>query len=611
MQLSVTLRDSDGAVISGRPVDWSTSDAGRASVSDGGLVSAIDPGRVTITAASEGRSGTAIVVVEAGALDFAIADAQFTQGVQAADGSISMVLQGSAAVVNVLVRSSPANASTTPIVLRIHDAATQALVHADTVLTSTARTDPTFAAPSAQFLVPAALLRDGLMWQVERDPAGSLPDDSAANDVYPRSGLASLATIDVPTLRIRFVPIVLASHGNARGDVSAANLPEYLRTLRSVMPVGRIDVEIGTPFTSSASFGSPPRGGEASFWTRVLAELDLARIADVAAPDAHWYGVVRPPSGFNFTEYGGFAYIPSSGSSTGANTRTALGVMVGWFSRPTQARDLVAHELAHNFGRRHAPCGGAAGTDADYPVAGGIIDEPGHDVYAWENAIATFAETVPVSTGDVMGYCFPVWASTYTHDGVRAFRGTIAEPPPITNVLVVRGHVTDGSGIRLEPAFTLEARPSLPEGSGRYQLEGLAADGTVMFAYAFEPAVLDHAPDVRAFTLAIPATPELERTLQTLLVRGPAGEAAMSRHDLPAGVLSAAPAPPSVMHEAMGMVRVTCGEGVRGVLVRHAGGGVLGTSTGSAAVMAADPGTTLDVACSDGVRTHRYRAIVP
>ena len=33
-------------------------------------------------------------------------------------------------------------------------------------------------------------------------------------------------------------------------------------------------VSIGTPFTTQASFGTPQRGGESSFWTQVLSELE-------------------------------------------------------------------------------------------------------------------------------------------------------------------------------------------------------------------------------------------------------------------------------------------------------------------------------------------------
>lgn len=57
------LRDADGKVLSGRVVAWSSSNNSIAAVSSNGIVTGIAPGTTTITASSEGRAGTAIVVV--------------------------------------------------------------------------------------------------------------------------------------------------------------------------------------------------------------------------------------------------------------------------------------------------------------------------------------------------------------------------------------------------------------------------------------------------------------------------------------------------------------------------------------------------------------------
>lgn len=57
-QMSVTLRDDAGAVLSNRTVTWSTSSSAIATVSASGVVAAVAPGSAVITATSEGRSGT-------------------------------------------------------------------------------------------------------------------------------------------------------------------------------------------------------------------------------------------------------------------------------------------------------------------------------------------------------------------------------------------------------------------------------------------------------------------------------------------------------------------------------------------------------------------------
>ena len=62
-QLTATMLDSIGGLLTGRVVTWGSSDATTASVSASGLVTALKPGGVTITATSEGKNGTSAVVV--------------------------------------------------------------------------------------------------------------------------------------------------------------------------------------------------------------------------------------------------------------------------------------------------------------------------------------------------------------------------------------------------------------------------------------------------------------------------------------------------------------------------------------------------------------------
>ncbi|MDQ8162122.1 MAG: Ig-like domain-containing protein [Gemmatimonadota bacterium] len=60
---TATLRDAAGAALSNRVVTWTSSDANVAAVSASGTVTAVAPGTVTITASSEGKSGSAALAV--------------------------------------------------------------------------------------------------------------------------------------------------------------------------------------------------------------------------------------------------------------------------------------------------------------------------------------------------------------------------------------------------------------------------------------------------------------------------------------------------------------------------------------------------------------------
>lgn len=65
VQLQATLRDAAGNILIGRVVTWSSNSDSTATVSTSGLVTGIAAGSATITATSEGRSGTAVMSVAA------------------------------------------------------------------------------------------------------------------------------------------------------------------------------------------------------------------------------------------------------------------------------------------------------------------------------------------------------------------------------------------------------------------------------------------------------------------------------------------------------------------------------------------------------------------
>jgi len=63
VRFNATLRDAGGLVLTGRTVAWSSDQPAVATVDAAGLVTALGPGRAVISAASEGRSGTAGITV--------------------------------------------------------------------------------------------------------------------------------------------------------------------------------------------------------------------------------------------------------------------------------------------------------------------------------------------------------------------------------------------------------------------------------------------------------------------------------------------------------------------------------------------------------------------
>lgn len=621
--LDATTRDASGAILTGRAVQWQSSAPGVATVSAGGnsasaTVVAIAPGMATISASSEGRSASATVtVVAVPAADFAIASAQWTQGAQQADGSIPMVLDGNAAVLNVIMSTTVASRPPGQLVLRLTDAS-GAVVRTDTVVPAPIDGAVTYDAPTAQFLVPASQLRSGLRWQVRRDPRKVLADADTTNDVFPRAGPANLATVALPAMRIRFVPIVLSAHGNATGNVSAANVEGYLPTMRRVFPLGSLTTSVGTPLVTSASFGTPTSGGSEGFWLQVLSDLDLARVANPGAPDEYWMGVVRPPTGFTYTSFGGFSYVAQAPGPPGTSKRISTVVQVGWFTNTGQTSDLVAHELAHTLGRRHAPCGGATSTDAAFPVSSGTIGTPGHDVYAWANGLASAAVARPATMGDLMGYCFPQWASPYTYAGILQAR--IASAPMAIasasarirtrqHVVVVRGQVVDGR-ISLLPTVALDG-VAADGARGAYVVELLTADGRVVASQRTDLEAVDHS-DAQTFIAALPLDERAAAELAAVRVSGPAGTVIRRANAAtpPGGAGANAEPRASLRALASGELEAVCGDSRAAAIVvqDHDSGVLLASATASRVTLGPTAATSIDISCSDGVHSARSLA---
>ena len=65
VQLTATPRDANGNALTGRVITWASGNAGAATVSGSGLVRGVTAGSATITATSEGQSGTSAITVVA------------------------------------------------------------------------------------------------------------------------------------------------------------------------------------------------------------------------------------------------------------------------------------------------------------------------------------------------------------------------------------------------------------------------------------------------------------------------------------------------------------------------------------------------------------------
>lgn len=555
---------------------WTFDAAGRVEDQNGQLV-AVQPGPARAKVTVAGLSAEALVRVNPRSLGMSVDAVYLTQSVQTLNRSIPLVA-GRDAYLRVFLRGDQPN---------FYAPKVRVLLYQDGVLQQTSDLAPVADSVPTQIreanysgswnvVIPARLVRPGLSMVVQADPDGTVPLKTGSQLRYPATGALALDVRTVPKLWLRLVPILQTERGTT-GNVTEANKERWVSDLVAMFPISEYDVDVRTPYATSTTATT------SAAWEQMVNEIAALRAVD--GNERYYYGVLRHPGGAGIAGIGFIGY-PSS---------------LGYDVLPAGAATL-AHEIGHNMGRAHAPCGNPGGPDPNYPHAAGGIGVYGFNVFTGE-------AKDPAREKDLMTYCTPEWISDYTYRGVLNFRlngdgGTSGSPAPAAPEpsLLLWGRM-DPTGAVLEPAFELTTRPSMPE-PGPYRVEGLDEAGAVLFSVSFRGhALAEVNTEQRQFAFAVPSRLARTDRLARLRLVGP-GVAAERRSGEPA---AGRRAPAAALRRSGGSgVRLEWDAAARPMaLVRDpATGEVISFARdGGAALRTRSP--QLEVLFSDGVRTTR------
>lgn len=269
------------------------------------------------------------------------------------------------------------------------------------------------------------------------------------------------------------------------------------------------------------------------------------RVVDQA--DIRYYGMVIDEGGF-LRGRGGIPGNTSSGP-TGDGTW-------GWDNDGSYGDWYGAHELAHNFDRRHAVAGCGSKGDGGYPYEDGRISPDltgdgamfGFDIgTSYRDRFSTREQQIGIygpDWRDVTSYCDNQWLGDFTYEALMDyFQGNVTAISTRTSD-VSRGVATDRLNIvgnidprngetTLQPIFlvpdAIDPNPRMP---GEYDIVLQDSIGNELARYPFTPGRMESGPPTgdpntqEVATLFILEMVPYVAGTENVVIRGPEGELA-------------------------------------------------------------------------------------
>ena len=428
-----------------------------------------------------------------------LSTAYLTQAVQSREFPVPLIA-GDPALLRVFVAASRSTSEGIPPVratFYLNGSETHVVeIPAQTTVIPTEVSEGDLAA-SANAQIPRDVIQPGLEMSIEIDPDGTLDAGLGVPRRIPETGRMVVDVREMPTLNLRLIPFlwteapdsaILATIREMAADPAEH---ELLLDTRTLLPVGEVQVTAYEPVLSSSN--NPFK----------LYEQTRAIWAMEGRPSSHYMGMM---------------------SGTLSTQVLGVGSRPGKTSFAIAQASVIAHELGHNMSLGHVACGLPLSLDPEYPYEEGTTGSWGYDFRGG-------GRLVPPSAPDLMSYCFPPWISEYQFSkavGERMLEQAGRISFGGAQSLLLWGVVNGQGEPFLEPAFVVDAPPTLPEpGGGAFELAGRSRDGTVLFSLSFDMPEVADAEGRSSFAFALPTETGWSGGLASVTLSGPGGVATL------------------------------------------------------------------------------------
>jgi hypothetical protein len=221
-----------------------------------------------------------------------------------------------------------------------------------------------------------------------------------ASPRFPAAGDEALGAREVGIVRLEFVPLVV---NTIEASVDEPRLQGYVAAMESMYPISGVEYTVSEPLVIDYAVDAGGYG-----WDAALQQLASLHQDRNAPNDVYYYGLMQPAA--RLEDYcrggcvAGIGFVPDSAPYF-AHARVSTGISYADDASWT----TMTHEVGHNHGREHAPCGGAAG-------AGYFPHEGAH--LGWWGFVYPSTLIAPESATDIMGYCPAQWVSDFTYQAL-------------------------------------------------------------------------------------------------------------------------------------------------------------------------------------------------